>query len=360
MGVQNIKNLFQGDMAMKIVAMDMGKSKTVVCYFEAAKGSHRYLTVPTRPQLVHDAIIAEKADRVVIEIGAAAGWVCDVCKTIGIEIQVANTNHEGWRWKNVKKKGDREDALKLARLSAAGDLPLVYVPQKEIRQRRSLISYRQSLVKRRTQIMNNIRSIFDREGLAMYSGSKAWNRAGIKYLESESKEPAQCSAEELWRGELHIELAQLASTKNAIEQIEKKLDALGQQDRGTQILMSVPGIGTRLSEAMSAAIDDAARFENGKQIGSYFGLTPRRYQSGSTDRQGKISGCGNKLVRSMLIQVSWVGLKYSPWMRGIYERARRGSKSRKKIAIVAVARHVAVLCWVLLKEDRFWQERKVA
>jgi len=55
-----------------------------------------------------------------------------------------------------------------------------------------------------------------------------------------------------------------------------------------------------LSEAISAAIDDADRFENGKQIGSYFGLTPRRYQSGSTDRQGKISGCGNKLVRSML------------------------------------------------------------
>ena len=260
----------------------------------------------------------------------------------------------------MKKKGDREDALKLARLSAAGDLMLVHVPSKKVRQRRSLISYRQSLVKRRTQIMNNIRSIFDREGLVMYSGSKAWSKTGIKYLESESKDPVQCSVEELWRGELHVELTQLTSIKNAIEQVEKKLDSLGQQDRGTQILMSVPGIGPRLSEAMSAAIDNAGRFENGKQVGSYFGLTPRRYQSGNMDKQGKISGCGNTLVRSMLIQVSWVGLKYNPWMRGIYERARRGSKSRKKIAIVAVARHVAVLCWVLLKEDRFWQERKVA
>jgi transposase len=347
-------------MAMKIVAMDMGKSKTVVCYFEAVKGSHRYLTVSTRPQSVHDAIITEKADRVVVEIGAAAGWVCDVCKTFGIEIQVANTNHEAWRWKNVKKKGDREDALKLARLSAAGDLPMVHIPKKDIRQKRSLISYRQSLVKRRTQIMNNIRSILDREGLVMYSGNKAWNKAGIKYLESESKEPVRCSVEELWRGELYIELTQLAALKNAIEKIEEKLDTLGKQDRGTQVLMSVPGIGPRLSEAMSAAIDDADRFATGREVGSYFGLTPRRYQSGKTDRQGKISGCGNKLVRSMLIQVSWLGLKYSPWMRGIYERARRGSKSRKKIAIVAVARHLAVLCWVLLKEDRFWQNRRVA
>lgn len=345
---------------MKIVAMDMGKSKTVVCYFESVTGGHRYLTVPTRPQSIHDAIIAEKADRVVFEIGSSAGWVCDICSLLKIEAAVANTNHDAWRWKNVKKKGDRDDALKLAKLSAAGDLPQVHVPQKNVRQRRSLISYRQSLVKRRTQIMNNIRSIFDREGLAMYFGAKAWNKAGIKYLESESKEPAQCDAEELWRGELHIELIQLAAVKNAIEPIEEKLDALSKQDRGTRVLMSVPCIGPRLSEAISAAIDDAERFETGRQVGSYFGLAPRRYQSGSVDRQGKISGCGNKLVRSMLIQVSWLGLRYSPWMRGIYERAMRGSKSRKKIAIVAVARHLAVLCWVLLKEDRFWQERKAA
>ena len=64
MGVPNIKNLFQGELAMKIVAMDMGKSKTVVCYFEAVNGSLRYLTIPTQPQSVHDAIIVETVDRV--------------------------------------------------------------------------------------------------------------------------------------------------------------------------------------------------------------------------------------------------------------------------------------------------------
>jgi len=345
---------------MKIVAMDMGKSKTVVCYFDSVKGSHRYETIPTLPQKVHDAVVGGEAGRVVVEIGPGAGWVCDLCKALGIEVQVANTNHEAWRWKNVKKKGDRDDALKLARLSIAGDLPLVYVPRKDVRQKRSMIAYRQNLLKRRIAITNNIRSIFDREGLVMYSGDKAWNKTGMKYLASEAKEPLTCGVEELWRAELYIELAQLALVKDALEQIEAKLDALGKKDRSTKILMSVPGIGPRLSEAMSAAIDDASRFENGKQVGSYFGLTPRRYQSGSTNRQGKISGCGNKLVRSMLIQVSWLGLRYSAWMRGIYERARRGSKSRKKIAIVAVARKLAVLCWVLLKEDRFWQERKAA
>ncbi|OHB54566.1 MAG: hypothetical protein A2Y12_09590 [Planctomycetes bacterium GWF2_42_9] len=345
---------------MKILAMDMGKSKTVVCYFDSVKGTHRYETISTEPAKVHNIIVGFEAQRVVIEIGPAAGWVCDICKGLGVEVEVANTNHDAWRWKNVKKKGDREDALKLAKLSAAGDLPLVHVPKKDVRQKRSLIAYRQSLLKRRIAITNNIRAIFDREGMVMYSGDKAWNKAGLKYLESEAREPGACKVEELWRGELFIELAQLVSVKDAIEQIEGKLDEIGKTDRGTQILMSVPGIGPRLSEAMNAAIDDASRFDNGKQVGSYFGLTPRRYQSGSTDRQGKISGCGNKLARSMLIQVGWLGLRYSAWMRRIYERAMGGSKSRKKIAIVAVARHLAVLCWVLLKEDRMWQVRNAA
>lgn len=53
--------------------------------------------------------------------------------------QVANPNHEAWRWRNVKKKTDRVDALKLARLSAVGQLPLVHVPCAKTRQWRSLI-----------------------------------------------------------------------------------------------------------------------------------------------------------------------------------------------------------------------------
>lgn len=345
---------------MKILAMDMGKINTVICYFDSSNISYRFETVRTVPNRIHDAIGSFEPERVVLEIGPAAGWVCDMCHVLGVAVEVANTNHEAWRWKNVKKKGDREDALKLARLSAARDLPVVHVPKKAIRQKRSLIAYRQNLLKRRVAITNNIRSIFDREGIVISDGDRAWNKAGMAFLESQAKEPSACGVEELWRGELYIELKQLAAVKEAMEQIESKLDEIGKTDRQTQILMSVPGIGPRLSEAFAAAIDDASRFKSRRQIGSYFGLTPRRYHSGKTDRQGKISGCGNKIVRSMLIQVSWLGLRYNPWMLAIYKRVMAGREKRKKIAIVAVARHLAVLCWVLLKEDRMWESRAKA
>ena len=68
---------------------------------------------------------------------------------LGIEVQVANTSDDAWRWRKVKQKDDRRDALKAARLSAVNQLREVYIPPTEVRQWRALITYRQQLVGRR-------------------------------------------------------------------------------------------------------------------------------------------------------------------------------------------------------------------
>ena len=91
----------------------------------------------------------------VIEIGSAAGWIHDLAVTMGLEIQVANPNHEAWRWKNVKRKTDKDDALKLAQLSAMNQLPTLQLPSTEVRQWRSLIGYRNTLVARRPAGFDN-------------------------------------------------------------------------------------------------------------------------------------------------------------------------------------------------------------
>ena len=105
-----------------------------------------------------------------------------------------------------------------------------------------------------------------------------------------------------------------------------------------------------------SVMDEPSRFSNGKQVGSYAGLTPKQYQSGQMDRQGHISGQGNRLLRSLLVEVSWCGLRYNPWVRQTYERIRRGSENRKKIAIRAVARKLLVRCWAMLCEEQEWRE----
>ena len=159
---------------MKILAMDVGKFKTVICELDVNTGELQYETTSTTPLSIKRAITRCRPDRIVFEVGAASGWIHDIAFTAGTEVQVANPNHEGWRWRNLKSKTDRKDAEKLAMLSAANQLPTAYIPQRETRQLRSLIGYRQVAIARRTQVKNRIRSILHGQGLTMKVGHRGW------------------------------------------------------------------------------------------------------------------------------------------------------------------------------------------
>ena len=339
---------------MNILAMDLGKSKTVFCDYDSETGEYKFGKVKTSPEQIHDLLAEKAADRVVFEICSAAGWIYDIAKALCLEVEVANPSHQGWRWKKVKRKTDRDDALKLAQLSAMNQLPVVHVPIRKVRQKRSLIGYRRKLVERRTQIKNSIRALLGREGLSMPGGKAGWSQSALQKLRTMASPISEISNDCLWRGQLWMELLQLDQIEKALAEITSSLDSLGKEDASVQRLQSIPGVGPRLSEAIVAYLDNPKRFDNGKQVGCYAGLTPKQYQSGSMDRQGRISGHGNVILRSLLVEVSWSGIRYNPWMREIYKRLLRGSPSRKKIAITAVARKLLVRCWAMLRDEQSW------
>jgi transposase len=249
--------------------------------------------------------------------------------------------------------------LKLAQLSAMNQLPTVHMPKPDVRQKRALIQYRQTLVARVVQIKNNIRSILDKQGYSMEAGRSGWTNKSIEQLNQMALPIQRCAARDLWRGQLYVELTMLSSTQDALAEVTGKLDELAESDSQVNLLQTVGGVGPRLAEAVVAFLDEPERFKSGKHVGSYAGLTPRQYQSGSTNRQGRISGQGNKLLRALLVEVSWIGLRYNRWIRDTYQRLLRGSASRKKIAITAVARKLLVRCWAMLRDGQPWRDMKL-
>jgi len=352
---------------MKILAVDLGKVKSVACDFASETAEHVFETCRTVPEALEELFVRRRPDRVVIEVGPSAGWITDLAAGLGIELQVANPAHEGWRWRSVKKKTDRVDALKLARLSAVNQLPLVKVPSKEVREWRSLIHYRQALVARRTAIKNTIRSILNRQAIGMPSAKSGWTNAFRKTLDglagvgdNLAKFWANLKPHEWWRGQLAEELRQLDQVSGAIGSVEKGLNAYAATKQPVQRLRSAPGIGPRLSEAVAAIIGDPRRFQNGRQVAAYAGLVPRVFQSGSVDRKGRITGAGNRYLRGMLVEVSWLGLRTNPWMKQVFDRVCRGCPSRRKIAIVAVARRLLIWCWAMMRDDRDWHPKALA
>jgi transposase len=255
----------------------------------------------------------------------------------------------------LPKPHDRDDALKLAKLAALGQLVPVYIPCQEQREYRRLVKYRKVLVWRINRVQNNIRAIFAQRGMDMVRGAKAWALRRLDLIAKHRKPFAECAPDELWRGELDLELSQLEELRKHRLDVEKRLEALAADDERVQLLQTIPGVGRNTAEVVVAYLDDPHRFQNARQVSSYAGLVPRRYQSGEMDRQGRIHKRGPRLLRSSLVEAAWVMLRHNPWAKSVYERLTKGQKTRRKKAIVAVARKLLVRCWVMLLRKEPWK-----
>jgi len=340
---------------MLILAIDLGKTKSLACWYQTDDTGHEFRTVPTRPAEFHSLLTDRSVDRVVIEICDAAGWIVDLCRTLAIPVQVANTNQEAWRWKNVKNKCDRGDGLKLARLSAMNQLSLVHVPSKSVREWRSLILYRHKLIDRRTSVRNAIHSILVAQGQAMPGRRAVWSDDSMSKLDGLARPLEDCPMEELWRGHLKMELEQLDDLCRRIVELDQKLDALGQADERVRRLKTIPGVGPRLSELVVAMIDDPGRFANARQVGAYAGMVPRRYQSGEMDRSGRINKAGCRKLRKLLVEIAWGMLQHNSHGREVFNRISKGQKTRRKQAAVALGRKVLCWCWAMLRDGSEWK-----
>ncbi len=340
----------------KILAIDLGKFKSVTCLLETETNETEFWTLTTDQPYLEAVLKNYDPDLVVMEACGLAGWVHDVCTAAGYEVLVCNPAQEAWKWKNVKRKTDRDDALKIAKLAALDQLVPVHIPCQQQREYRRLVKYRKVVVSRVTRVKNNIRAIFAQHGMPMERGQKAWALERLDRISQHRKPLAECSNDELWRGELDLELTELERLREHQDQLHKKLKALAKEDERVQLLLTIPGVGRKTAEVVVAYIDDPHRFKNARQVSSYAGLVPRRYQSGEMDRTGRINKRGPKLLRGALVEAAWMMLRYNPWARSVYDRLCSNQKTRKKKAIVAVARKLLVRCWIMLLRKEPWNK----
>ena len=169
----------------------------------------------------------------------------------------------------------------------------------------------------------------------------------------------ECEPEELWKGQLGTELTLLEALRQQIDLIESKLDSLAAAEPRTSRLRTIPGVGPRLSEAVVAWIDDPHRFRNARAVGSYVGLVPRRRQSGTYDRSGRVTKHGPGLLRKLLVEVAWIMRQHNPHAAALYNKLNKGEKTRRKQATVALGRRLLTWCWAMLRDETSWDAQKV-
>ena len=158
---------------------------------------------------------------------------------------------------------------------------------------------------------------------------------------------------------MHLALAEYRQALAWVEEVEAQLDALGRADEQVRRLRTVPGVGPRTAEVVSAYLHQPRRFRTGKEVGAYAGLVPRQFQSGESDRRGRITRRGPGVLRKLLVECAWAMLRYNRWAARLYTRLSRG-KARKKQAIVALARRLLVRCWAMLRDGSDWRDEAAA
>jgi transposase len=244
----------------------------------------------------------------------------------------------------AKVKTDRRDARTLARLLAAGLLGGCWLPDEQTRALRRRLARRAQLVRQRTRAKNEVHAVLMRTLKGRPPMSDVFGRGGRVWL-AELELPAD------ERETVDGCLRQIDFLDGEIAVLERGIAEHALRSDAVKRLMTVPGVSLMTASTFIAAVGDIRRFHEPRKLVSYLGLDPKVRQSGSAAaRHGRISKQGPSQVRQMLAEAAFVAVSTPGPMRAFYERVR--VRRGHQIAIVAVARKLAVLFWHLLTREQ--------
>jgi len=284
--------------------------------------------------------------QVAFEASCGYGYLHEKLSAMAERVLVAHPGHLRLIFRS-KKKSDRVDAGKLAKLLYLGEVPTAYVPKVEVRAWRSLIERRQGLLRERTRTKNGLRALMRSHGLVCPKG--LWSTKGLTWL-AEQELPTEMDT--LQR---EVLLEQFHSVQGVMRKVEKVLKQVADGHPGVALLRTIPGVGIRTAEAVIAYVDDAHRFHSLKAAGAYFGMIPCQDQSAGKNHLGHITRQGPPTVRKLLTEAAWQGIRHSPQIRAYFERIQQDNPQRRKIALVATAHYMLRVMVSMLKSGEVWR-----
>jgi transposase len=320
------------------VGVDLGDQWSNYCILDLEGDTLAEGQLHTTPQDFSEFFQALKAARVVVEVGTHSPWVGEVVRGYRHEVLVANPRlMEGS--KRRKRKNDRIDAHKLARLGRVDPESLHPLEHRsrEVRQDLVLLRARDALVAVRTELINSTR------GLVKSMGQRL-PRCSSQSFASKAEEGLPVEIREAL-----LPLVQFAAAlSDCIQKYDRKVEEMASQKYGqTKLLRQVKGVGPITALAYVLTLENPDRFAKSRDVGPYLGLVPKLEESGDSQPQLGISKAGDRMMRRLLVgSAQYILGRFGPdtnLRRYGLRLCERGGKNAKKRAAVAVARKLAVL-----------------
>jgi transposase len=282
-------------------------------------------------------------ERIGLEAGPLSQWLYGALRETGLAVELLETRHVKTALSTMPVKTDRNDARGIAQLMRLGWFRPVHCKSMAAQEVRALLTARKLVQKKLYDIEMSLRGILRGFGLKVGKVTPTQFEARIKQLVAGHPSLEVIAASML---------AVRATLRREFNGFERRLRTLARSDTRARLLMSTPGVGTIVALTYAAAIDDPSRFKSSKTVGAHFGLTPSRYQSGETDRSGRISKTGDGSVRAALYESAHIILtkpikgctNLKSWAMRI---ARRAGLNKAKVAL---ARKLAVIMHRMLAD----------
>jgi transposase len=336
--------------------LDVSVKETSICIVDETCKICREVKVPSYPEdllrILQDP--AFNLVRIGLEAGPLSQWLFRALGEADVPVVCIETRHAKAYLKAQVNKTDRNDARGIAQMMRVNLFRPVHVKTLASQKQRALLTARKLLQEKAIAIDNDIRGLLRNFGLKVGAVSAAQFEKRIRELVEGLPDLSDL---------MEVLLEARAKLREQYTKLHKKLLAIVRDDNVCRRLMTVPGVGAVTALAYRATIDVPARFRNSKAVGAVLGLTPAQHQSGESNRVGRISLCGDGMLRALLYEGAMTVLTRSvkwSWLRA-WAMNIAGKRGLKR-AIVALARRLAVIMhriWVDGTEFR-WTKGEVA
>jgi transposase len=338
------------------VGLDVSLKQTSICVVNETGSVVREGVVDSDPEAIAAFVRLHAAGalRIGLESGPTSTWLWTELKRLDLPVICIDARHAKAVLKMQINKSDRNDAAGIARIMQTGWFKEVRVKDLDSHAVKALLVSRALLVKIKRDLENQVRGLLKNLGLVI--GRATGNVFAVR-------------AEKLIvdRPELIAAVVPLLNARQAIEQqigdLDRKVHKLARHDTQVRRFMSVPGVGPITALCFKATIDDPTRFKRSRSVGAYVGLTTRRHASGEIDWSGRISKCGDAMLRMYLFEAAGVLLTRVPkWSALKAWGAKLIKRNGLRKAKVAVARKLAVILhrmWIDGTEFN-WSKKEIA
>jgi transposase len=317
--------------------LDVSLEETAVCIIDDTGRIVREARVASEPEALAAffGTCGMMMERVGLEACSLSAWLQQGLSEEDIPAICIEARQAKAAMGAMPNKTDRNDARGIAQIMRTGWYRAVHVKSAACRSWRALLTARRMVINKRRDVENGLRALLREVGLKVGTPSRKDFAARVRELAADDQVLASL-AESL--------LAVVDVMTGEVERLTKRVLDEVRVEPTCRRLMTVPGVGPLTALAFRATIDQPSRFRRSRDVGAHLGLTPRRYQSGQTDVQGRISRCGDELARTALYEAAHSllirGTKWSSLRAWGMNVAKRRGMARAR---VAVARKLAVI-----------------